>query len=173
MRAEKQFLLDEMQEMIEKSDAFVVTSCGKMLANTASDFRKQLREADADFEVVRKRVFLKAADAAGVEGLKPEDLTGSIGIVFASGDTVNATKAVCKFAEDNGAVLEVLSGHFDGKMLNASEVETLSKLPGREEMRAMLLGTLEAPMSHTLGVMDALLTSVPHCLANKAAESES
>ena len=43
----------------------------------------------------------------------------------------------------------------------------MSKLPSKDEMRAQFLGTLEAPMAQTLAVMDALLTSVVHCLNNK------
>lgn len=168
MRQEKQFLLDEIQENIENSEAFVLASYGALLANQANDFRRKLREAGANLKVVRKRVFLKAAQSAGIEDIDPATLEGSVAIVFATGDTVNATKAVCNFAEESADIVKVLGGHFDGQVLNASQVDALSKLPGRDEMRAQLLGLFEAPLSQTLATMEALLCSVPYALENKA-----
>ena len=56
---------------------------------------------------------------------------------------------------------------------SASDVEQISKLPSKEEMRAQFLGTLEAPLSQTLGVIEALLTTVMHCLENKSGQGNS
>lgn len=168
MRQEKQFLLDEIQEGIQNSEAFVLASYGALLANQANDFRRKLRDAGATMKVVRKRVFLKAAEAAGIEDIDQGALEGSIAVVFATGDSVNATKAVYSFADDSADAVKVLGGYFDGQMLDASQVDALSKLPGRDEMRAQFLGLLEAPMSQTLAVMEALLCSVPYALENKA-----
>ena len=64
--------------------------------------------------------------------------------------------------------MNVLTGYMDGKLYNAEEVKTLSELPSKDELRAQFVGLLEAPMGQTLGVFDALLTSVIHCLNNKA-----
>lgn len=167
MRQEKQLLLDAIQEMIEDSKAFVVTSHRGFMANQANEFRTQLREAGGELEMVPKRVFLKAAAAAGVDGIQKEDLEGSIAVIFANGDTVTTTKAVVKYAEDAGEAIKILCGHFDGKVLNAQEVDTLSKLPSTDEMRAQLLATFQAPMQQTLAVMQALLTSPLYLLENK------
>lgn len=167
MRQEKQLLLDELQDLIENSTAFVLTKHEGFKANQANEFRCLLRESGAQLEMVRKRVFMKAAAAAGVDGIQRKALEGSIGIVFATGDTVTATKAVVKYAEDSGQAITILGGHFDGKMLNAQEVETLSKLPSMDEMRAQLLATFQAPAQQTLAVMQTLLTSPLYLLENK------
>ena len=53
-----------------------------------------------------------------------------------------------------------------------SRVEKLSKLPGKDEMRAQLLSVFEAPMAQTLAVMDALLASVVYCLDNKCQQEQ-
>ncbi len=167
MRQEKQLLLDEMREQIEGADSFVIARHHGMTSLAAEEFRGSVIEAGGEYEVVRKRVFLKAATAAGVDGLTEEMLQGSIGVVFAKEDGLAATKAVCKFQKDNKGVLEVLCGRFDSKVVTAADVETLSKLPSKDEMRAQLLGTLVAPMTQTLGVMQSLLTSVIYCIDNK------
>ncbi len=169
MREEKQLLLDDIKERIENSHGFVIASYSAMNALVTTDFRNKVHESGADFEVVPKRVFLKAAEAAGVDDIDPESLEGSIGIVFATQeDPIPPTKTVFEFCKETGKLLKVVGGRIDGKTFPAEDMEKLSKLPGRDEMRSQLLATFEAPMAQTLSVFNALLTSVPFCLDNKA-----
>jgi large subunit ribosomal protein L10 len=169
MRQEKQLLLDEIRQKMEASPCLILTRYSKWSAGTAHQFRRSVRAKGADFEVVRKRVFLKAAQAAGVS--IPEDwLQGHIGVVFVQGDALAAAKEIDRFSQENESSLEVLGGRIDGLMMNGADVVALSKLPGKDEMRAQLLGLLEAPMANTLAVMEALLTSVAHAAENRAAQ---
>ena len=52
--------------------------------------------------------------------------------------------------------------------MGAEDVKAISELPSQDEMRAQFVGLLEAPMTQTLSVMQALLTSIMYCLENKA-----
>lgn len=116
---------------------------------------------------MRKRILVKAAQAAGIE-IDLNSLEGHIGIVLGGKDPFETTKFVYKFCQDNDKAVEVIGGRFEGQLYNAAEMEALSKLPGKDEMRAQLLSVLQAPMSQTLGVMDAVLSSVVYCLDNKS-----
>lgn len=166
MRKEKQFLLDESKRNIESHEAFVVVRYLSLTANQANQFRREIAKSGGGYEVVRKRVLVKAAEAAGVT-LDLEALTGHIGLVFTGLDPIETTKSVFQFAAQSNNAIEIIGGRFDGQQYGAPEVELLSKLPGKDEMRAQLLGTLEAPMAQTLAVMDAILASVVYCLDNK------
>ena len=88
-------------------------------------------------------------------------------------DPIESTKAVIKFSQDRDKVIQVIGGRFDGRLYSGADVERLSTLPGKNEMRAQLLSVFEAPLSQTLAVIEALLTSVPHCLNNKAKQEGS
>jgi large subunit ribosomal protein L10 len=167
MRPEKQFLLDEIKGKMDGSGAFILTRYQKMNPNMTSAFRFSLAKVGGDFEVVKKRILLKAANAAGV-ALDPAILAGHIAVIFALEDPVQTTKAVFKFKQDNEEVLEVIGGRFEGRLYSAKDVEQLSKLPSKQEMQAQFLGLLEAVPAQTLGVFDALLTSVMYCLENKS-----
>lgn len=167
MRAEKQLLLDEVKEKIEKSNAFILTQYSSFKADAADRFRKEVADTGAEFEVVRKRVFVKAAASLGIT-IDPASLTGHIGIVFSDKDPIETTKFVFKFGEDNGKAIAVIGARLDGRLYAAADVAKLSKLPSKDEMRAQFLGLLEAPMAETLAVMDALLTSVIYCVDNKS-----
>jgi large subunit ribosomal protein L10 len=172
MKQEKQLLLNEVKDQIDQVGSFVIMSYLKFTANKANDFRRLMTKNGAHLEVVRKRVLIKAANAAGVT-LDLAQLPGHIGLVFASQDVLETTKDVFKFSKDNDKVIQVIGGRVEGQLYNAVDMETLSKLPSKDEMRAQFLATLEAPMSHTLSVMEAVLASVVYCLDNKCKQESS
>ena len=165
MRQEKQLLLDEIKEKLDNSSAFVITAYNGLKANDANELREVLGKADAEFEVVRKRVLGKAAEAAGLEF--DFALDGHIGVLFAGEDAVEAIKIAVKHDS-----LKVIGGQVDGRLYQAAEIEQISKLPSRDGMRAELLGLFEAPQAQTLAVMESLLSSVPCCLMNKVEKEE-
>jgi large subunit ribosomal protein L10 len=172
MRPEKQLLLNEITDKIAGSKAIVIASYKRLEPNAASLFRTNLAKTGGSLEVVKKRVLIKAAQVAGV-AIDPAQLQGHIAVVFANEDPIQTTKTVYQFCKENEAVLEVIGGRFEGAICSAKDVEQISKLPSKDEMRSQFLGTLEAPLSQTLSVIEAMLTSVMYCLDNKSQQTNS
>lgn len=157
MRAEKHLLLDEIKQKIDSSTALIVARYDRLPPNLSWELRDQLAKSGSVFEVVRKRVFLKAAEQAGIK-LDESLLKGHIGVVFVQQpDAMPSAKMVCKFSGDNQNVLEVVCGQIEGKIYGGSEVVQLAKLPGLDEMRSQFIALLVSPMSQTLAVFDALI----------------
>lgn len=157
MRKEKPLLLDEIKEKIDGSKAMIVASYDKLEPNKSWAFRDLLGKSGSQFEVVKKRVFLKATQASGIQ-LDESLLKGHVGVVFVKqDDAMVPAKVVFKFSEENGNLLTVLCGHLEGKIVPGSELEMLSKLPGIDEMRATLLALFTSPMSQMLSVMEAAI----------------
>lgn len=167
MRKEKQLLLDDMKSQIDRNGSFVIMRYMGLNAEAVTGFRREITKMGGDVEFIRKRILVKAAEAAGIK-LDVEQLPGHIGLVFAGKDLLETTKVVFKFSQDTDRAIEVVGGRFEGQLYNAEDLERLSKLPSLPEMRAQLLGTFEAPMAQTLAVMDAILASVLYCLDNKS-----
>jgi large subunit ribosomal protein L10 len=168
MRQEKELLKDEIKEKIERFKSFVIMQYSKLSANAANEFRREVGKLGGDVGIIRKRVLLKAVQDAGID-IDPSIFEGHIGLVFlAEEDPLEITKYVFKFSKEREKVIGVLGGRFDGQLYSGEDVERLSKLPSRDGMRAELLSVLEAPLSQTLAVMEALLTCIPFCLENKA-----
>ncbi|HEY2811022.1 MAG TPA: 50S ribosomal protein L10 [Rhabdochlamydiaceae bacterium] len=172
MRAEKQLLLDDIKNRMNTSNALVIARYVKLEPNKVAGFRQQLSQTGSSLAVIKKRVLLKAAQEAGYP-LSADTLEGHIAVIFLAEDPFSTTKAIYKFSEENEKILEVLGGRFEGALCSAQDVEQISKLPSKDEMRAQLLGVLEAPLSQTLAVMDALLTAVLYCLENKNQQNQS
>lgn len=166
MRKEKQLLLDEIEQKIGASTAMIVTSYQKLEPNTSWALRDKLSQSGGIFEVVRKRVFLKAAEKAGIQ-LDESALQGHIGVVFVTQpDAMKSAKTMVKFSEENADLLTVVCGQIEGKVVPGAEVVMLAKLPGIEEMRSMFIGLLVSPMSHMLSVLDAAMAG-PLSAANE------
>lgn len=167
MRAEKQLLLDEVKEKIEGSQGFIVASYQQLTAAKARAFRDSVAEVGGEFEVVRKRVFIKAAEAAGIQ-FDEQALGGHIGIIFAAEDVTKVAKTTVKYGDDNEKTVAVLGGQIEGEICTAEEVEAIAKLPSLQELRAQILGLFEAPMAQTVGTLQAALASILYCIEEKS-----
>lgn len=172
MRQDKQLLLNEAREIIEQHGSFVIIRYAGLNSEMTTTFRQEVIKAGGDVEMLRKRLLMQAADQQGIS-LTREMLPGHVGLVFGGKDFFEITQTVFRLAQELNNAIEVIGGRFDGQMYNGKEIEAISKLPPLPQMRAEFLATLEAPLSHTLAVLDALLCSVPYCLENKGQEEGS
>ena len=168
MSAEKQALLDEVREKIDLQEGYIVASYDKLKANTIANMRKSIVALGGDVFVVKKRVFIKAAQEKKVE-YSLDELEGHILLAMAKGHFPAVAKEMFKIKKETKA-LNVIGGYFEDSKCIASEVEEISNLPTLDEMRAQFVGLIEAPMSQTLAAINAVLTSVPHCLENKSSK---
>ena len=168
MRKEKNLLLNEIKQKIDASTAMIVTRYERLKPNTSWQFRDLLAKSGSLFEVVRKSVFLKAVEQAGI-AIDESLLKGHVGIVFVNQpDAMAPAKAVYKFSEENGQILEVLCGQIEGKIISGTDIETLSKLPGMDEMRATMLALFISPMSQMLSLLEAVMAEPLSILEQKS-----
>src|SRR5271154_1532660 len=128
MRAEKQLLLEDLKDKIEKSPTLLIARYERMSANNVNAFRREVRKSGGGFEIVQKRVFYKAAQAAGLS-LEPAILEGHIGVIFSGEDPLKTTKVVVQFGADQEEKVQIIVGRFEGQMHPREKVEQLSKLP--------------------------------------------
>ncbi len=166
MRAEKQLLLDEIKEKIEGATGFVALNYKNFTSARARAFRDRVAEMGGEFEVVRKRVFVKAAETMGLS-FNVQALTGHIGVIFAKDDATALIKSTLKFSEENDEAMTLLAGLIDGVLCTAEDVEAIAKLPGINELRAQFLGLLEAPMAQSAQVVQAVLAAILYALEEK------
>ena len=175
MRSEKQLLLDEMKEQLQRSAGFVITNYQALKAPLIQELRLAMGKEQGKFQVIPKRVFAKAAQELGFE-VSVKNLKEHIAVVYAYEDPVGTTKAVFDFANSNKKTLNILGGAIGEQYHSAEEMKKISKLPSQQQMRAMFVGILQAPMRKVLGVQHAAMKQVIYCIKNKvekASEGES
>lgn len=166
MRSEKRLLLDDLVDKLHHHPSFLVADHQGVDAAATVEFRRQMRSVKGEFEVVRKRLFLKALDRV-YSPFDMNQLTGHIGVVFAADDALDVIKGAFAFSRERGVKMRFLASRFGAKNLSASQTEELSKLPSLLQMRAQLLSVFSAPSAQTVGIFNSLLASLPNCLEQK------
>jgi large subunit ribosomal protein L10 len=138
--------------------AFLVDFKG-MDVESVTKLRKSLRPVESEMRVVRNTLAQRALiDHPDMKTVLDDLLVGTNAIVFAYGDAGASAKTLSKFGEDVEA-FELKSGVMDGQLLDKAKIKYLATLPGKNELRAMFLGTLSAPMTKLLGTMQAVPAS--------------
>lgn len=168
MRPEKQLLVDEIKEELDKRNSFMLMKYKGLTANLANKFRREISKTGGDVSIAKKRVLKLVMKNIGIEFAPDAFEEGHLGVVFMGKDPLSSAKMVFEFSKENGDSIEVIGGHLEGKTLSAKDIDALTKLPSKDVMRAQLIGTLEAPLSQTLAVMEAVLSSVIYCVDNKS-----
>jgi large subunit ribosomal protein L10 len=144
-RTEKEQVIGELHDKMAKvSAAFVAEPKGLTVA-VVTDLRKKLRDAKVDYRVVKNTLAARAAKGTPVEPLA-EKFVGPTAIVMTEGDVVVAAKLIMEFAKDREN-FKIRTAVVEGQLVDAKGVQALAKLPGLQELRAQILGMLNAPAS--------------------------
>lgn len=153
-RAEKEQQVKALGEQLAKArGAFIVDFKG-MRVEQVTNLRKKLNQAESEMKVVRNTLAKRAfKDHPAAEKALSSTMKGTNAVVFSYGE-VNATaKVLADFAKDV-EVLQIKTGMMDGEALNNDKIKFLATLPGKNEMRAMFLGTLLGVGSALARVLD-------------------
>jgi large subunit ribosomal protein L10 len=134
--------------------AFLVDYKG-LNVEQVTKLRKALSPAEAEMKVVRNTLAARAVMEKPEYKTFTDSLVGTNAIVFAYGDPSASAKMLQDFQKEI-ETLQVKSGIMEGKDLSEAQVKYLATLPGKNELRAQLLGVFAAPMSKFLGTMQAV-----------------
>ena len=141
-RSQKQELVAQMQDRLQDASAIIVTRQTGLSVSEATELRRSIREAGAEFKVLKNTLAKLALKGTKFEALK-DLMSGPTGIAF-SQDPIGAAKASVKFADDNDK-FEVVGGMLDQKILEVGDVKALAKLPSLDELRGKIIGVISAP----------------------------
>ena len=151
-RAHKAEAIETLKGVFADSGAVVVTHYMGLTVAEMTDLRGRLRKEGATFKVVKNTLAQKAL--AGVAGEAGDALfKGPVGIAFGP-DPVSAAKVVTQYAKDNEK-FTVVGGLMGQQVLDKASIAALARLPSLDQLRAKLIGLLQAPATKIAGIMQA------------------
>ena len=168
-RIQKAESVKELNGLFAEAGAVVVAHYAGMTVAQMSDLRSRMRAAGASFKVAKNRLAKRALEgtpAAGISDL----FAGPTGIAY-SKDPVAAPKVLVAYARENDKLV-ILGGAAVGTVLDVQGVKALAELPSLDQLRAKIIGLLQAPATKVAGVLQApagQLARVISAYANKAA----
>ncbi len=153
-RDQKAVETSALAEKFAKAKAAFLVDFKGLDVERVTKLRKALAPLNSEFRVVKNTLALRAMKDYPTFGEPLKDqFVGNNGVVFAYEDASAAAKFLTQFVKENEALV-MKKGAMDGKLLNEAMVKYLATLPGKPELRAKLLGTLQSPMATLLGLMN-------------------
>ena len=163
-REDKQREITSLSEKFGRSKAAFLVDFKGMDVESVVKLRKTLKPINSEMKVVRNTLAIRAlSDHPTIKPALEDQFIGTNAIVFAYEDPSASAKTLTAFGKEVEA-FELKSGVMDGAPLDAAGITYLATLPGKNELRGMLLGTLAAPMTKLLGTMQAVPESLVRVL---------
>lgn len=153
MRAEKQYLIDEVSGHLKKSDYVILANFTKLTVGETADLRGKLAGENAEFHVVKNSSLRVAAKALGLPEIE-EALVGQTAIVVGGKNSAGVAKVLKKFFTDKQK-LEVKVGVIEKKLISAADLSAIADLPPFDALRAQFLGLLTSNAAAFVRVLDA------------------
>jgi len=170
MRAEKKYLIDEVQIHLKKSDYVILANFTGATVADVADLREKLTAEKAEFHVVKNSSLRVAAQSLGLPDLDSA-LTGPTAIVVGGKNSAGVAKILKQFFKDKQKV-EVKAGVLSKKLISSKDVERLADMPSLDVLRAQLLGLLSQPASRFVRVLNAVPQGVVNVLNAKVRAAE-
>ncbi|SSC64894.1 MULTISPECIES: 50S ribosomal protein L10 [Ciceribacter] len=168
-RAEKREFVTELNEVFKTSGSVVVAHYAGVTVAQMNDFRSKMRAAGGTVKVAKNRLAKIALQ--GTESEEMSDLFKGQTLIAFSEDPIVAPKVVMDFAKTNDKLV-VLGGAMGATKLNAEAVKSLATLPSLDELRAKLLGLLNAPATRVATVVAAPASQLARVFAAYAKKDE-
>jgi large subunit ribosomal protein L10 len=171
-RPEKVQAVAEIKERLERARAVFLAEYAGLSVKDQQSLRRGLREAEAEFKVVKMTLARRAAAELDIAALD-ELLLGPTGLTFADGDPVGAARVLKKFSTDHEP-FSIKGGLLAGEYLTPERISDLADIEPRDVLLAKMAGAMKAPMTKLAGLVAAMprnLASMMQQLIDKKEEA--
>ncbi len=141
------------KETLQGYTNFIFVNYRGMTVEQITKLRKQLREKNAQIKVIKNNFARIAFSEMSIDSVA-EYLSGPTAIAMVKEDANESAKVLFDFAKDTPA-LEIKGAYVENELLDAAKIEALSKIPGRKQLIAMLMGAINGPARQLAATLQA------------------
>lgn len=153
MRAEKQYLITEVETHLKKSDYVILANFAQVTVADVAELRSRLDAEKAEFHVVKNSSLRVAAKALGLPEMESA-LAGPTAIIVGGKNPAGVAKILTKYFSDKQK-LELKVGVLEKKIFSAADLKKIAELPSFDALRSQFLSVLVANASAFVRVLDA------------------
>ena len=152
-KAKKNEKVKMLATELESSTSAIIGTFKGLTASKDFELRKVIRAAGGSYHVVKNKLAAKSSEGTKVEAAL-QGLKGVNSVAYTSGDPVALAKALSTWVKDNAEYTFKL-GIVDGRVITVQEIDSLAKLPGKEELFSKLLFLIQSPAQRLATVINA------------------
>ncbi len=150
-RQKKETMVAEYVEKLRRSQAMLVTEYRGLTTKQIETLRRELRGCDSELAVSKNTLLCRALTEVGLPA--PEALlSGPTAVAFCFNEVAAPAKALTKYAKDS-KILVLRGGLMGQSVFNEASMQMLTELPGKDQLRAQVVGALQAPIVGLVNVL--------------------
>lgn len=151
-RLKKQEILEDLKEKIDRQKIIIFADFTGIKVKALSNLRKKLKTADSELKVAKKTLSRIVFGEKKIE-IDAEKLQGEIALIFGYQDEILPAKITYQFSRENPS-LKILGGCFENKFVAAEKIIELAQIQTKEELLARVVGSISAPISNFVNVLE-------------------
>lgn len=159
---QKQAVVAEVGAVVAGAQAAMLAEYRGLTVEQMTKLRKQAHASEVYLRVVKNTLAQRAVAGTPYEVLK-DHMVGPVAFVLGK-DPVAVAKILSEFAKDNEK-LKIKIGAMGGKLMSSDQIQALAKLPGREQLLAILMGTMQAPVQKFVQTLNEVPSKFVRTLA--------
>lgn len=163
-RASKEQSMSTVRDMLVDAKGVVLADFTGLTVKDMQALRRELRKEGLSYEAVKKTVFVKALNEVGMpEAVDMKAINGSLSVAVSKTDEVAAARAVSAFAKTHDK-LKILGGILEKSFIATAKVKNLANLPSKQQLLGQVVGTIQAPVSGFVRVLQGNLRGLVYAL---------
>lgn len=174
-RNQKIEMTAELVGQLEEASVLYLADFTGLNVKSMTELRRRFREADTRFIVVKNRLALRALEQLEFPDIT-DHLRGPTGIVLGRDDPVTPARTLRDFAKENDDKPALKVGVVERQIVSVDEIKRLADLPPQDQLLAGIAGSMMAPVSGIVGVLNGLMRDLAYMIdqvAQKNQETES
>ena len=156
-RIQKQKIIKDLKEKIQKQKIIIFVDFTGLKVKDHFNLRKKLKTMDSQIKVAKKtlaEIAFKELKGKTLQSFDVKNLRGQVAFIFGFKDEISPTKIVWLTSQENPN-LKILGGFLEDQFIEAEKVIELAKLSGKEELLGRLVGSVSAPISNFIYILQA------------------
>ncbi len=166
----KKQIVKEIEEKLQAASLVVFTDYRGITVSEMNELRNTLRAPGVEFKVLKNTMLEFALRNTGFAEVI-DHIEGPNAVLFSNEDPVTPAKSIHDFIKKTKK-LEVKVGLVEGKVINSDQVKELAELPPREALLAQVVGTMQAPITGFVTVLDANISGLARALEQIRVQKE-